>query len=114
MLSSQSNNVVAGCTIATNYTDIFQDPRIALWDRFLGHIHEWAGRKPKDTKCPQFLVLVYSFSLISVDLLLSEAIIYFYLQDNYVDRHSGQSLQLLQLCNILQTGFALANWSVIT
>ena len=89
MLSSQSNiNVVAWCTIATDYSDIFQDPRIALWDRFLGHIHEWAGKTLKDTKCPQFLVLVYSFSLISVDLLLSEAIIYFYLQDNYVDRHS--------------------------
>lgn len=40
MLSPQSNNVVAGCTIATNYPDIFQDPRIALWDRFLGRIHE--------------------------------------------------------------------------
>lgn len=89
MLSSQSNNVVAGCTIVTNYTDIFQDPRIALWDRFLGHIHEWAGKTLKDTKCPQFLVLVYSLSLISVDLLLSEAIIYFYLQDNYVDRHNS-------------------------
>ena len=40
MLSSQSNNVVVGCTIVTNYTDIFQDPRIALWDRLLGHMHE--------------------------------------------------------------------------
>ena len=40
MLSSQSNNVVEGCTIVTNYTDIFQDPRIALWDRLLGHMHE--------------------------------------------------------------------------
>ena len=90
MLSSQSNNVVAGCTIVTNYADIFQDPRIALWDRFLGHIHEWAGKTLKDTKCPQFLVLVYSFSLIAVDLLLSEAIIFFfYLQDNYVDRHNS-------------------------
>lgn len=95
MLSSQSNNVVAGCTIVTNYTDIFQDPRIALWDRFLGHIgmSERPGKTqnvPKmSAKCPQFLVLVYSFSLIAVDLLLSEAIIYFYLQDNYVDRHNS-------------------------
>ena len=96
MLSSQSNNVVAGCTIVTNYTDIFQDPRIALWDRLLGHMHEWAGKTLKDTKCPQFLVLVYSFSLISVDLLLSEAIIYFYLQDNYVDRHS---VKVYNYCN---------------
>lgn len=89
MLSSQSNNVVAGCTIVTNYTDIFQDPRIALCDRLLGHMHEWAGKRLKDSKCPQFLVLVYSFSMISVELLLSEAIIYLYLQDNYVDRHNS-------------------------
>lgn len=89
MLSSQSNNVVAGCTIVTNYTDIFQDPRIALWDRLLGHMHEWVGKTLKDSKCPQFLVLVYSFSMISVELLLSEAIIYLYLQDNYVDRHNS-------------------------
>ena len=90
MLSSQSNNVLAGCTIVTNYTDIFQDPRIALWDRLLGHMHEWAGKKTlKDSQCPQFLVWVYSFAMISVELLLSEAIIYLYLQDNYVDRHNS-------------------------
>lgn len=40
---------------------------------------------------------ISSFSLfISVDLLLSEAIIYFYLQDNYVDRHS---VKVYNYCN---------------